>query len=183
MLDKLKDIVPEVNENKANLIYQKSIKPKFRFNYQLVLRFALVIIVLVPVFLFAGLGGSSDTKTNLENNDAENSSPGMNKPNDEAVGDAATDKLEYFRSEFKDGFLKLYFYDYYAVYYIKEIEGYNIVSVTVDGEEIIPNKSVYCVNSSVNITIVFDLENIKDKILFSISIDNKTFDDHLVYTK
>ena len=50
MLDKLKDIVPEVDENKANFIYEKSkvskTKISFSFNYKLVLRFACLLLIL-----------------------------------------------------------------------------------------------------------------------------------------
>ena len=48
------------------------------------------------------------------------------------------------------------------------------------------NYDVKITKDRARMTILFkdeDLDNIKDKILFSISIDNTTFDDHLVYTK
>ena len=190
MLDKLKDIVPEVNENKANLIYQKSIKPKPRFNFQLVLRFALIIIVLVPVFVIIGLGDNGGVNSDSAPNDSvlngapsDDSAPDSpefdgseDSADDGAASEPGIEETKYFTSEFTNGVLTLYFYDYYDVYYIKEVEGYDIISVTTAGEEIIPNESIYCVNSKTNIIIVFNTDNINDKVLFSVSNDNENFD-------
>lgn len=172
MLDKLKDIVPIVDEEKANLIYQKSRKPKFSFNYKLVLRFAVLLIILLPVVMIVGL--NEDKIQNGLNNDAS-IHPESNLPNG--------DKIEYFYSDYKDNALKIYFYDDYDIYYIKEYPGYRIVSVSVDGKEIEAVDSVYCVNSLVEVIVVFNENDISDRVLFSVSIDNRKFEGYCEYVK
>lgn len=184
MLDKLKDIVPEVNENKANLIYQKSIKPKFRFNYQLVLKFAIILIVFVPVFVIMGLNNSGDLgneSTNSGNVKTEDAmpeeiitnSPGVDIPADDSCGEVEEDLKDYV-GEYNNGVLNLYFPGEKNVYYLKEFEGYKIVSVIVDGNEIASNGGIYLINSS-NVSIVFNTDNIDDKVLILISSDSENF--------
>lgn len=181
MLDRLKDIVPEVNENKANLIYQKSLKPKKQFNYQLVLRFALFIFLLVPIFVVIGLNNNGANK-NAGANESVNSDPIVNVPNDnvagegdESINDAGGSQPEYFTSAYSNGVLELYFYDSNDVYYLKQVEGYNIISVIANGENVVDVDGVYCVNALTNITVIFDMNSINDVILLMISTDNQNF--------
>ena len=194
MLDKLKDIVPEVDENKANFIYEKSkvskTKISFSFNYKLVLRFACLLLVLIPVIVIVSM-----KPTNNKSEAGPNMAPTLNEGEvmepeaPEAGGEAAKpgldDELDYYNYSFdkNSGILELYFYDYYSVYYIKEHNDYNIISVFQNEEEVISNDFVYCVNSLVKVYVLFDLEDSDNKILISISNDNINFQDYCIYVE
>ena len=105
MLDKLKDIVPEVDESKAKLIYQKSKTSKSRvsFNYKLVLRFACLLIVLIPVLVIIGLSGKNGNV--FEPNAPSFNGSATNKPGNEDAGDVH----EYF-----------YYNVYYEIIWLKQ---------------------------------------------------------------
>ena len=193
MLDKLKDIVPEVDENKANLIYQKNIKPKFHLNYQLALKFALFIIALVPVFIVISLGGNKASDSEFNNGDVMDNAPNMSGPSDEGINNGAADNeassgdnLEesvYYRSDYNNGILELYFYGHYNTYYIKSYESYNIISVIIDGVKITPNEGIYTVSESTNVVVEFNPDDINDMLVFLLSVDNEIFIEQYISIK
>lgn len=193
MLDKLKDIVPEVDENKANLIYQKNIKPKFHLNYQLALKFALFIIALVPVFIVISLGGNKASDSEFNNGDVMDNAPNMSGPSDEGINNGAADNeassddnLEesvYYRSDYNNGILELYFYGHYNTYYIKSYESYNIISVIIDGVKITPNEGIYTVSESTNVTVEFNPDDINDMLVFLLSVDNENYIEQYISIK
>ena len=194
MLDKLKDIVPEVDENKANFIYEKSkvskTKISFSFNYKLVLRFACLLLVLIPVIVIVSMkptNNKSEAGPNMAPtiNEGEVMEPEAPEAGGEAAKPGLDDELDYYNYSFdkNSGILELYFYDYYCVYYIKEHNDYNIVSVFQNEEEVISNDFVYCVNSLVKVYVLFDLEDSDNKILISISNDNINFQDYCIYVE
>lgn len=181
MLDKLKDIVPEVDETKANLIYQKAHKPKFSFNFNFkfkwVLRVVAFLVVLVPVIVIASLGNNH--KAEAPNVDFE---PTIEEPGCvPEQGEANDESIELFNSNFSDGVLKLVFNNYYKVYYIKECIGYGINSVKQNNEQISMVDNVYKVNALSNVEILFT--NNIDKVLISISVDGVNYKDYTFYNK
>ena len=175
MLDKIKDIVPEVDETKANLIYQKARKPKFsfnlNFNFKWVLRIAAIIVLLVPVIVIAGISGNTKAEApnyepTLEAPEADSEmAPGMNGVADESI---------LFNGEFVNGVLTLTFGDSYKVFYIKVYEGYSIKSLKENNEQVSAIDSVYKVNALSTIEIHFN-DNDLGIVKVLISIDGVNY--------
>ena len=178
MLDKLKDIVPEVDETKANLIYQKARKPKFsfnlNFNFKWVLRIAAIIVLLVPVIVIAGISGNTKAEApnyepTLEVPEADSEmAPGMNGVADESI---------LFNGEFVNGVLTLTFGDSYELYYIKSSDGYNVISVKENNEQVSIIDNVYKVHALSTIEIHFN-NNDLDKVIISISFNGVNYKDY-----
>lgn len=181
MLDKLKDIVPEVDENKANLIYLKSKKAKRRFglniNFNLVLKYAVFFIVLIPVIVIVSL--HLGDKISLDLNAPEppqmepNGSEGFWEP-EEPEDDNLTKDI-VVTSNFIDDVLYLDIITNYEICYLKSHEDYEISSVVASDEEISINDSSYCVAAVSTIQITFNA-NIENKIIIYISTDNINFE-------
>ena len=140
MLDKLKDLVPEVDEDKANLIYQKSLvtkqKTSINFNYKLVIRLAALIILCIPVFFIF-----NQTK-NSNGSQAPSYKP---EYNGDANEDASTPESSMDRFLLDDGISYLYIID------VRFSDGFYIVSINV-------SNSVFYIN---------DLDNVINKIMLN----------------
>ena len=178
MLDRLKDIVPEVDETKANLIYQKAKKPKFSFNLNLnlkwVLRVAVFLVLLVPVIVIAGLGNNH--KAEAPSFEPEDTIPTLAEP-DYEMNESVDESVNLFNGEFFDGVLSLTFSDKYEFYYIKSYEGYNINSATMNGVLVNMVDNYYKVNALSAVEITFN--NDFEKVMISISIDGVTYQDYI----
>ena len=172
MLDRLKDIVPEVDENKANLIYRKRKIPKFIFslNYKLALKVVAIIIVLVPVIVILGLNLGNSSQAPMPPTEEPNSGP-QYEPEDTPT----SSYYECFETSLSNGVLQLNFNDKHKQYYLMEYNGYSILSVTVNGEEVITNESFYCINSLSIVEIRF-VEIITNEVLLYISTDNVNYE-------